>query len=56
VQEEMNRSLASMRVDYGVMLKNLDNTNNSLLNKRKKAKGGLEVAGGESSSTLSTKF
>lgn len=52
----MNRSLASMRVDYGVMLKNLTDTNNSLLNKRKKAKGAaLEVAGGESSS-LSTKF
>lgn len=52
VQEEMNRSLASMRVDYGVMLKNIDNSSNSLLNKRKKkATAGLEVAMGETSST-----
>ncbi|CAL1290752.1 unnamed protein product [Larinioides sclopetarius] len=36
VQEEMTRSLATMRVDYDtVHLKNLDKTNNSLLNKRR---------------------
>lgn len=52
----MNRSLASMRVDYGVQLKNLDNSNNALKNRRQKAKGGLEVAGGESSSAFATKF
>lgn len=51
VQEEMNRSLACMRVDYGMMLKNLDSSTNSLLNKRKKAKGQ-----GESSTKYSTKF
>lgn len=53
VQEEMNRSLASMRVDYGVILKNLDNSSNSLLSKRKnKANGGLELAAGESSTNF----
>lgn len=52
MQEEMNRSLASMRVDYGLMLKNLDSSTNSLLNKRKKAKGHV----GESSTKFSTKF
>lgn len=52
VQEEMTRSLASMRVDYGLMLKNLDSSTNSLLNKRKKAKGHV----GESSTKYSTKF
>ena len=37
VQEEMTRSLATMRVDYDqVHIKNLDNTNNPLLNKRHK--------------------
>lgn len=37
VQEEMTRSLATMRVDYDqVHIKNLDNTNNPLLNKRRK--------------------
>ncbi|GFU29259.1 MAP kinase-activated protein kinase 2 [Nephila pilipes] len=36
VQEEMTRSLATMRVDYDtVHLKNLDKTNNTLLNKRR---------------------
>lgn len=36
-----------MRVDPGLHLKNLDNSSNALLNKRKKAKGS-EAAGGES--------
>ena len=37
VQEEMTRSLATMRVDYDqVHIKSLDNTNNQLLNKRRK--------------------
>lgn len=37
VQEEMTRSLATMRVDYDQMhIKTLDNSNNSLLNKRRK--------------------
>jgi serine/threonine protein kinase len=37
VQDEMMRSLATMRVDYdAVQIKNLDNTNNPLLNKRRK--------------------
>jgi mitogen-activated protein kinase-activated protein kinase 2 len=37
VQEEMTRSLATMRVDYDqVHTKNLDNTNNPWLNKRRK--------------------
>lgn len=37
VQDEMMRSLATMRVDYdGVPLKTLDKTNNALLNKRRK--------------------
>lgn len=36
VQEEMNRSLATMRVDYDQMhVKTLDNSNNPLLNKRR---------------------
>ncbi|GIY84989.1 MAP kinase-activated protein kinase 2, partial [Caerostris extrusa] len=36
VQEEMTRSLATMRVDYDtVHLKNLDKSNNTLLNKRR---------------------
>nr|CAD7406714.1 unnamed protein product [Timema cristinae]CAD7430758.1 unnamed protein product [Timema monikensis] len=40
VQEEMTRSLATMRVDYDqVHIKSLDNTNNPLLNKRRKNKG-----------------
>ncbi|XP_058808304.1 MAP kinase-activated protein kinase 2 isoform X1 [Phymastichus coffea] len=39
VQEEMTRSLATMRVDYDTAnLKQLDNTNNPLLNKRRRAK------------------
>ncbi|XP_031619893.1 MAP kinase-activated protein kinase 2 [Contarinia nasturtii] len=37
VQEEMTRSLATMRVDYDQMhIKTLDNSNNPLLNKRRK--------------------
>lgn len=37
VQEELTRSLATMRVDYDQMhIKNLDNSNNPLLNKRRK--------------------
>lgn len=40
VQEELTRSLATMRVDYDQMLiKNLDNSNNALLNKRRKRGG-----------------
>lgn len=39
VQEEMTRSLATMRVDYDTAcLKQLDHTNNALLNKRRRAK------------------
>lgn len=39
VQEEMTRSLATMRVDYDTArLKQLDHTNNPLLNKRRRAK------------------
>ncbi|KAG5682053.1 hypothetical protein PVAND_011441 [Polypedilum vanderplanki] len=53
VQEEMNRSLASMRVDYGLVLKNIDNSSNSLLNKRKKAKG---TQGEASTTKFSTQF
>lgn len=37
VQEELNRSLATMRVDYDqVHIKTLDSSNNPLLNKRRK--------------------
>jgi len=37
VQEEMTRSLATMRVDYDqVNIKSLNNSNNPLLNKRRK--------------------
>ena len=37
VQEEMTRSLATMRVDYDqVQIKTLENSNNPLLNKRRK--------------------
>lgn len=43
-----------MRVDPGLHLKNLDNSSNALLNKRKKAKG-LETAG-ESSMSYRTQF
>lgn len=43
-----------MRVDPGLHLKNIDNSSNALLNKRKKAKG-LETAG-ESSMNFQTKF
>ncbi|XP_015187798.1 PREDICTED: MAP kinase-activated protein kinase 2 isoform X1 [Polistes dominula] len=39
VQEEMTRSLATMRVDYDTAnLKQLDHSNNPLLNKRRRAK------------------
>ncbi|KAG8039064.1 hypothetical protein G9C98_003371, partial [Cotesia typhae] len=39
VQEEMTRSLATMRVDYDAAnLKQLDNSNNPLLIKRRRAK------------------
>lgn len=48
------RSLASMRVDPGFGLKNLENSSNPLLEKRKKAKG-TDAAGG-SSMTYATKF
>lgn len=42
VQEEMTRSLATMRVDYDqVHIKNLENSNNPLLNKRRKRKDEL---------------
>ncbi|KAG8240176.1 hypothetical protein J437_LFUL009466 [Ladona fulva] len=47
VQEEMTRSLATMRVDYDqVQIKNLDNSNNALLNKRRK-KGNQEASAAE---------
>jgi mitogen-activated protein kinase-activated protein kinase 2 len=37
VQEEMTRSLATMRVDYDqVQVKNLEISNNPLLNKRRR--------------------
>lgn len=36
VQEEFNRSLATMRVDFEQKLKPLETSNNNLLNKRKK--------------------
>ena len=37
VQEEMMRSLATMRVDYDqVHIKSLNNSNNALLDKRRK--------------------
>lgn len=37
VQEEMTRSLATMRVDYDqVHIKTLESSNNPLLNKRRK--------------------
>ncbi|KAF6216516.1 hypothetical protein GE061_000859 [Apolygus lucorum] len=39
VQEEMTRSLATMRVDCPVHIKDLKNSNNALLDKRKKKKG-----------------
>uniref|UniRef100_A0A182IPG1 non-specific serine/threonine protein kinase n=1 Tax=Anopheles atroparvus TaxID=41427 RepID=A0A182IPG1_ANOAO len=45
VQEEMTRSLANMRVDYEMHIKNLDSSNNALLNKRRKRgeeKGGTK--------------
>ena len=44
VQEEMTRSLATMRVDYDTAnLKQLDHTNNPLLNKRRRAKQSTAV-------------
>lgn len=40
VQEEMTRSLATMRVDYDqIQIKSLTASNNSLLNKRRKKLG-----------------
>jgi hypothetical protein len=44
-------SLASMRVDPGIIMKNLDNSSNALLNKRKKNKDNKDNSsvGGESS-------
>lgn len=40
VQDEMTRSLATMRVDYDqVQIKTLENSNNPLLNKRRKRAG-----------------
>lgn len=40
VQEEMTRSLATMRVDYDqVNIKSLNTSNNPLLNKRRKRGG-----------------
>ena len=51
VQEEMTRSLATMRVDYDTAnLKQLDHTNNALLNKRRRAKQQIS----SSSTTLTT--
>ncbi|XP_026473421.1 MAP kinase-activated protein kinase 2-like [Ctenocephalides felis] len=45
VQEEMTRSLATMRVDYDqVHIKNLDNTNNALLHKRRGRDSGKSAA------------
>lgn len=44
VQEEMTRSLATMRVDYDqVQMKPLDKSNNSLLNKRRKKVAGMST-------------
>lgn len=41
VQEEMTRSLATMRVDYDqVNIKSLNTSNNPLLNKRRKKGSG----------------
>ncbi|KAH1023088.1 MAP kinase-activated protein kinase 2 [Dendroctonus ponderosae] len=45
VQEEMTRSLATMRVDYDqVQMKPLDKSNNSLLNKRRKKVAGMSTS------------
>lgn len=41
VQEEMTRFLQEMRVDDQVQIKNLDNTNNPLLSKRRKRTDGV---------------
>lgn len=47
VQEEMTRSLATMRVDYDTAnLKQLDHTNNPLLNKRRRAKQQSSIPAG----------
>lgn len=56
LNETFCRSLASMRVDPGLHLKNLDNSSNALLNKRKKAKGADNNAGGGGESSYLTKF
>lgn len=48
LQEEMTSALATMRVDYDqVKIKDLDTSNNPLLNKRRKrpASGGADRAG-----------
>lgn len=41
VQEEMTRFLQEMRVDDQIQIKKLDNTNNALLNKRRKRADGV---------------
>lgn len=47
VQEEMTRSLATMRVDYDTLtIKTLDTANNPLLNKRRHRSGAGAAAGG----------
>lgn len=58
VQEELTRSLATMRVDYEMHIKNLDNSNNPLLNKRRKRDSGRNpvTTTGESSNNYITKF
>jgi mitogen-activated protein kinase-activated protein kinase 2 len=44
VQDEMTRSLATMRVDYDhIHLKNLDKSNNPLLQKRKRKEEAVAV-------------
>ena len=46
VQDEMTRSLATMRVDYDTLtIKTLDAANNSLLNKRRHKTGAAAAAG-----------
>lgn len=40
VQEELTRSLATMRVDYEMHIKRLDQSNNALLTKRNKRRPG----------------
>lgn len=53
VQEELTRSLATMRVDYEqLQIKNLDNSNNPLLNKRRKKEA--PAAGSTPTTTTTT--